>query len=161
MTLVDANPRLVYRALLPTGLLAVLWFAAAYNVRSYPGMLGAIVLAAISVARAAFWARGFAQRSLKSTESHLILCKGEDVEQWIAWAEVEGLTVWPSDPAPEWSRSGTHWFSVIPRPELKVMPPAASLGGFNEMLVSYRASQAATERVCREADQRAIPHDVM
>jgi hypothetical protein len=112
---------------------------------------------AVSATRIAFWMRGFGQRSLVATDTHLVLCKGRVAEQWVAWGDVERVLVVPSDLAPEWSRTRTNWFHVVPQPELAVMPPAAFVGGFGDMLVSCRASRAATQRVRSAVHAHGIP----
>lgn len=71
--------------------------------------------------------------------------------------EVERISVVLSDPLPEWSRARNEWFHVIPHPELAVMPPAAFVGGFYDMLVSPSRSRAAAARVRRAAHARGIP----
>lgn len=86
-------------------------------------------LTAASVGRTAWWARGFGSRSLVATPTHLVLCRAQVPEQWVAWDELERITVIHSDPVTEWSRTRTDWFHIIPHPELAVMPPAAFVGG--------------------------------
>lgn len=156
--IVVSDRRLAIRAALPTSLFAALVVYATWGTEGVAaGAIGAALLLAVSVGRTIFWARGFGTRSLWETPTHLVLCKGAVVEQWVAWADLERVIVVHSDPAPEWSRTRTDWFHVIPQPELAVMPPAAFLSGFGDMLLSARGSDAAADRVRAVVHARGIP----
>ena len=130
-TIVAADRRLAVRAALPSGLLAALTAWASWGTGHIPvGAVVSALLLAVSVARTVWWARGFGARVLMETPTHLVLCKRGVAEQWVAWDDLDRVSVVPSDPAPEWSQMRTDWFHVIPHPELAVMPPAAFVGGF-------------------------------
>ena len=156
--LVRSDRRLLLRAGLPTGLLAVFVAWASWEAGTLlAGSVLSGLLLAVSVARTVWWARGFGMRSLRSTSTHLMLCKADAVEQWVAWEDVERATIVHSDPLPEWSRARTDWFHVVPHPELAVMPPTALVAGFGDMLVSSRASREAADRVRSAFHARGIP----
>ncbi len=156
--LVSSDRRLLFRASLPTGLLAVFVAWASWEAGALlAGSVVSALLLAVSVGRTVWWARGFGMRSLRSTSTHLVMCKANAVEQWVAWEDVERATIVHSDPLPEWSRARTDWFHVIPHPELAVMPPTAFVGGFGDMLVSSRASRAAADRVRSAFHAKGIP----
>jgi hypothetical protein len=157
-TIVVANRRLLIRAALPTGLLAALVAWATWGSGNYvAGAVASALLLAASAVRTLWWSRGFGSRTLMETPTHLVLCKGGVAEKWVAWDDLERVIVVRSDPAPEWSRLRTEWFHVIPYPELAVMPPAAFVGGFGDMLVSSHGSDAAADRVRAVVHARGIP----
>ncbi|MFC7485348.1 hypothetical protein ACOCJ7_02395 [Knoellia sp. CPCC 206453] len=157
-TIVVSDRRLLLRAALPTGLVAALVVWATFGTGDL--LAGAIVsalLLAASAVRTVWWARGFGARSLMATPTHLVLRKGGVADQWVAWDDLKSVIVVRSDPAPEWSRTRTNWFHVVPHPELAVMPPAAFVGGFGDMLVSSHGSGPAAEQVRAAVHARGIP----
>lgn len=159
----SSNRGLLFRAALPTGLGALFCAWLAWLGSGEPGAglawVFATVLVMISVARTVSWSRGFAARELLSTPDHLVLCARGEVEQWVAWDDITHLEIVPSDRLPEWSKSRTDWFRVVPRPQEAVMPPTAFVNGFHELLISSAASQAAADQVRAAAQARGIPRD--
>jgi hypothetical protein len=159
-SVLSSNRGLLFRAALPTGLVALFfgWLGWGQPEMGVAWVL-ATVLAIISVARTVSWSRGFAARELLSTPDHLVLCRRGEVEQWVAWRDVTGLEIVPSDLLPEWSKSRTDWFRVVPHPKEAVMPPTAFVNGFHELLISSAASRAAADRVRAVAHARGVPCD--
>lgn len=159
--LVLPDRRLLWRAGVPTGVVGALllvggWFSTA---RLGPFVMGIIVIA-LSAARTRYWARGFATRTLLSTPTHLVICRRDVPERWVAWSALDRVIAHPGPWLPEWSRNGGMWFNVSPEPALAIMPPRAFVGGFGEMLIPHRATEAAIERLRDEASLHHVTIEV-
>ncbi|KJK11754.1 hypothetical protein UB45_10880 [Terrabacter sp. 28] len=152
-----SNKRLLFRAALPTGLVALFcgWLGSGESAPR-AALIVAAAFATVSIARTVSWSRGFAARELVSTPEHLVLCIRGEAEQWVSWSDVTHLEIVRSDLLPEWSRSRTDWFHVVPHPQVAVMPPTALITGFRDMLISSAGSQAAADRVRAVAQARGI-----
>lgn len=157
--IVAANTALVVRAVLPTGLLALLLLP--IWLRDGEGLvLGVMVaLGLVSVVRMAWWWRRFAVRELLATPTHLVLRSRSTVERWMAWEDMDTLYITHSDVMPEWGGRGhinVDWFHVSPSPLTASQPQQAILTAYGDMLISRAKSEQAAERVRRAAARHGV-----
>ena len=159
--LVLPDRRLLWRAGMQTGVVGALviwggWFSTA-RVGTF---VGGIIVIAVSAARTRLWARGFVTRRVISTPIHLVVCRRDVPEQWVAWLALDRLAAHRGPWLPEWSRNGGMWFFVAPEPALAILPPRAFIGGFGEMLIPHRATEAGIEWLRAEANSRHVTIEV-